>query len=652
MQRAGQRRLPAGGFFEDGLSSPLIQVTFPPRRHSSKDERTTSLIPATRRIQQTLTQLIPAFAHASSSNASFDGVNDLEYDSLTPVMPLKKKPRKSNKKITPVVQAQTITQMDPFKEQLYSKGGPEELEKENSLTVCTPLPRTRRRKSSHTPIVSTIQTRSSRKKAVKADIDNEAAETPIPCRSSTSHTDQGANTSIPASQDVQMPPPTTPKRTKRKVVPSSQSPADTPFSTHSKRHGKDGRLNYTPLRELSTNTPSRARKSSRRKTVQWAPKLEIADSTNIDTENSEDPFPLVIQPISVKNKTEQPRSLVAKISLKPLMPTPPSDHLLPPYEGYTTAPCVSSQGSIAGTLNARTLTRKRTVADSEDEDNSSLTRSPEERLNSRTGNSNLTLAPMVKNDSTSPLPLPNRNGEDPTQSGSPRHEDVPQDDSFETVPTQLVDLQGRLASPVLEHTPRSVKPQFPTHRTDSDEASAQLRSELHLSSSPASALQTTAPALETESQFENAWRDFTPPSPILEDDDEPELETVEQPTLPTFEGPRQVDPPTELLPLPPVPPSQATTTDITQATPHHTRLADNDSQLLGSSPPLQRIQTLSSSSPFQARREPAATTFMGYQGWNGVPLTDSQLLPHSLLNDSLQLPPMFRDEEGMEMEEE
>ncbi|KAL8684353.1 MAG: hypothetical protein Q9224_006412, partial [Gallowayella concinna] len=148
----------------------------------------------------------------------------------------------------------------------------------------------------------------------------------------------------------------------------------------------------------------------------------------------------------------------------------------------------------------------------------------------------------------------------------------------------------------------------------------------------------------TESQFENAWRDYSPP---VEEDSDPQAEEhgVEPETQAhrtSYLSTQQTLSSTDLHALPSALRSQATTNDTTQASfrsvqkPHQGCVHNAPSRIPKS--PSSQQQALSSSSPFQSRREPAADTYMGYQGWNGVPMTDSQLLPDSLLDDSLGMP--------------
>ncbi|KAI4119700.1 MAG: hypothetical protein LQ338_007241 [Usnochroma carphineum] len=559
-------------------------------------------------------------------------------------MPSKKKRKQSSKTTS---DQQTITQMDPFKEQLHPRDDREELALESPPTVGNPSRGTRRRRISHTPAVSTVQTRSARKKAAEAGIKTETAEAPNVAGATSSHADQGIDNPIPDSQGMRMPPPVTPKRVRRKVVPSSQSPTDTTFSSHRKRFKERDGQEVTTLQERSVNTPSQCRLSSRRKTVQWAPKLEVADSTNLESGSSGDSSPRIVRRSSLVDKTEEPSLRTLRSPPKPRLSSAPKWNSHVKKENPKPA-SACWQGSQAGT----TWRKGAIAADSEDDDDGSLNPSPEKRYLAEVHQSDPALTSATENNSACSLISPKRSQESQEQDTTPHPEDILQGQLFETVPTQLVDQSTEPPSPVLKRTSNPPRTITPNHPFDSEETSAQLKSEPLLSSSPPPPMAEPT-ALETESQFENAWREFTPPQPNL--DDEPDFEPTEQSNSPTLPSPTRNNSSADPQTLPPIPPSQATTTDITQTTPHHThtRLYNNDSQILGSSPPLHRVQTLLSSSPLQIRKEPAATTaFTGYQGWNGVQLTDSQLLPQSLLDDSLVFPPIGRDEEGLEMEEE
>ncbi|KAL8898335.1 MAG: hypothetical protein Q9207_006752 [Kuettlingeria erythrocarpa] len=627
---------------------------------------------------------MPTLAAACSS---FDGADDTEFDRLTPAVSSNKKRRQSAKKSTPRLPTQrnTITQMYSHLEQLFPNRDAEELEEDHIPVVDTPMPRTRRRRSSHNPVVSSVQTRSSKRKAAAAGCKSEPVERSNPPARSAPSAARGTDTTILEQRNTQMQPPATPKRAKRKFVPSSQSPAETPLSTHGKRRRHEGCHDITPLQELSVNTPSRNRFASRRKPVKWAPKLEIADSTNTANENTRDPFSLIIPGDPVKIKNKRPtlpltvgRSPITRIN--PLKASKPS----------------------SSALNRSTLKRKETIADSQDEDIRSPSQSPARTGINETQKLYSTPSSAGENDDTAISVLRDHLEKDIEETADSLQGRTPQDSSYETIPTQLIVQPPPTTSPTTSPTHSSA----PIHRalyqlsprpSAFADASLQLEPELLLSSSPAPSSEARRPVLETESQFENAWREFTPPPPPLLSSSpaglvaepeagagteagagagakaeartraraEAEAERSNSPTLPPLPNLRPSNPSTVL----PVSASQATTTDITQPTPHRTRLHGPESQLLisspiaqivrsNSSPLLQRVQTLSSSSassPLQARKVPAAAageTFMGYEGWNGVPMRDSQLLPQSLLQDSLGLLARFGREEELELEEE
>ncbi|KAL8920638.1 MAG: hypothetical protein Q9208_006120 [Pyrenodesmia sp. 3 TL-2023] len=658
MQAITRGYRPTARSFEDGqMSVPLTQQLFSYRRKSASCKKTNSNTPAVSWNTQTLTQMVPTLALTTSS---FDGADDTEFDGPTPARPSNKKRRKSVKKSTPGLppQRNTITQMYSHYDQLYPNRDAEELEEEHLPVVDTPPPRTRRKKSVHTPVASSVQTRSSRKKAAAAGMKTESAEPSNTPSGSMSSADRGPGTIILKSRNTQMPPPATPKRTIKKVIPSSQSPAETPLSSRRKRRRLEGCYDVTPLQERSVNTPSRYRLSSRRKTVTWAPKLEIADSTNTENEFNEDPFPFIIPKDPVKNEAEKP-SLPSSGS----PPNKLSEVVGRSPHGELDTPKTSKPFSLASITG--TIKRKGTIADSEDEDTGSPSRSPD-RAEINEMRKSYSTPPYLGHDEDTALSIsPDHHEKGFEETSNSLQEDIPQDNSYETIPTQPVIQPTISTSPTHSTTPNQHPlAQPPTRPSDSDEASLQLETELLLSSSPVSTPRPRGPILETESQFENAWREFTPPSPpphlfSSPAEPEPEPEPADSPTLPPLPSPHHTNSST----VPPVPPSQATTTDITQPTPHQTRLPlpDHESQFLASSSPLlQRVQTLSSSSassPFHARKEPAAAaaaageTFMGYEGWNGVPMRDSQLLPHSLLDDSLGVPPLLWGEQEEEEEE-
>ncbi|KAI4178121.1 MAG: hypothetical protein L6R41_008530 [Letrouitia leprolyta] len=640
MSTASLNRLPTIHIFEDNRSAPPKQATFPHRRHSSSIRKPRSTTPSTRWKQQTLTQITPTLFHASSSSRSFDGVDDLEYDSLDLEMPPKKRPRKSGTpkpKPKPKPQNQTITQMDPFKQQIYPPEDVKALVEENAPEPASVSSRKKRKNTSNTPTASTVQTRASTRKSTGFGVKMEAIPSSEHRKPVISGVDAEPAPVLLDSQDLQMPPPKTPKRPIPRIIPSSQSSAETPLSTRGR--GNEKNQNVTPLGERSVNTPSRSRLFSRRKSVQWAPKLVVSDSTNGESETSETFFPPIIRNQPSEKKPLSPRSPAMKCP--PRQPTPPAPSSMKrSVDNLRRSPYANQRQS-----NRRALKRKATIADSEDENNSSNASS--EKLAKSLPRSSLD----VVDQSTQQVISNHQDGG--SQGSELLAQSMQPEAAHETVPTQPIHRQHQKTHADGNHLTTLDQDISLIHSSDSEDVSTQLENKLLQSSSPAPALQP--PTLETESQFENAWRELSPPPIDLayEHDDEQQGES----TLPAILSSSLTNLSTQPTHIPPIPPSQATTTDITQATAaHQSHLNDNNegSQILGSSSTQYPEQFLpSSSSPFRTRKEQAApATFMGYEGWDGVRMTDSQLLPRSYLDDSLELPPLLREEVELEMEEE
>lgn len=230
---------------------------------------------------------------------------------------------------------------------------------------------------------------------------------------------------------------------------------------------------------------------------------------------------------------------------------------------------------------------------------------------------------------------------------------------LETVPTQLLSQPTQHTNPRPAPTTALREGHDPDNSLDSEEGTIGSPHETVSSKSPTRPL--GCPVLETESQFDNAWRDYSSP---LENGDASKTNGEDivagihahEPSLPLVNHSAGTYSSTDLHSLPLIPPSQATTADITQASLQDDQLlqqtsARNIGLQVASSPPQQR-PALSSSSPFQTRKGPVADTYMGYQGWNGVSMTESQLLPNSLLDDSQGLRLMADVEEGLELETE
>ncbi|KAI4267682.1 MAG: hypothetical protein L6R38_008147 [Xanthoria sp. 2 TBL-2021] len=531
--------------------------------------------------------------------------------------------------------------MDPFRQQIYS----DEHHVHSDTEPPDPPSRRKKRKStSTTPVARTMQTRSAKKRAAEADFPKGLELSPS---EDEHHLSIARGRPLPESQDMTMPPPKTPTTVRRKVIPSSQSPADTPIST--RRRSSRKIQDITPLKERSVNTPSKSQATSRRKSVLWAPKLEVADSTDVENEDSQSFFPIIVQnhPTTI-NSTSAPRPQIIREHSHSKQPTDPP--LADNTNIETSLPVSPHERSL------RIIKRKETIADSDDN-----AADPASKSSRRAIDGEKYRSPSAPRCSRKP---PNTSATKSLNFQTQRFscdEDDDDNDSFETVSTQLLLQPTRQTNAGLNLMTAPRQDQDSDRSLISDQAATRLAHEISQFSSPTRVQR--GPVLETESQFENAWRDYTPP--LENDGDTSKTDgyavTVDthahEPSLFLVNRRTNTDSSTDLQLLPRIPPSQATTTDTTQTSLRHTQIPHQtpvrNTQLQVRSSPSQQRAALSSSSPFHTRKGRAVDTYMGYQGWNGVPMTESQLLPDSLVNDSLGLPllPGMEEELELEMEE-
>ncbi|KAL8947693.1 MAG: hypothetical protein Q9183_007760, partial [Haloplaca sp. 2 TL-2023] len=254
------------------------------RRHHSSSKTSRTSTPTARWKQQTLTQLTPTLSHASSSHDSSLESHDLDDEGLEIMMPPRKRLKKSAKH-TP--DQTTITQMDPFRRQLYRQEDIADLEEEPMSGSKSPRRRRKRKTSSIAQSVTSVQTRSAKKRAAATKVENEPKNNTETHQADAENDGHAVHTSLQHNErSAAMPPPKTPKSIRRKEVPSSQSPADTPWSIRSNK--AKSQTATSPLKERPINTPSRNPLSSRRKKAHVRPKLEIGDSMAADEEFGED----------------------------------------------------------------------------------------------------------------------------------------------------------------------------------------------------------------------------------------------------------------------------------------------------------------------------------------------------------------------------
>ncbi|KAI9871154.1 MAG: hypothetical protein M1830_003258, partial [Pleopsidium flavum] len=151
----------------------------------------------------------------------------------------------------------------------------------NYIQEEEPRKRKRRRTLAADGITTTVETRASRRRKVKQEVDDEKSG------SASAIGDQAHITQTPSSPGRgNLRPPVTPVTVGKVEIPSSQSPADTPPSTRST--GSVRIPLRSPLKALSTNVRIPLVFSPKaRKSVDWHPKLEVKSSVSWENEDSQ-----------------------------------------------------------------------------------------------------------------------------------------------------------------------------------------------------------------------------------------------------------------------------------------------------------------------------------------------------------------------------
>ncbi|MCJ1224375.1 hypothetical protein MMC12_001020 [Toensbergia leucococca] len=369
----------------------------------------------------------------------------------------------------------------------------------------------------------------------------------------------------PNAPEVLMPPPPkTPRTTRKKEIPSSQSPPDTPFSAHRRRSVRT--ISRSPLKEKSANPHVRTPAHSNvKKRISWAPKLEVADSLGSTSGVSQ-----------LSGQVLAPYRLDSAIIESKIIPERASLGIIGIRGQRNKTEVCDSDGEFTDENaedGAFDIGRKtQAVYSSMDIPSSSF----DDQIYSA----------LVKSESSSTDSLVSSNPADPA-----------------TRPTHEIDNPATQPSKPDSLPNPSLSAHSPHIGSDSQEASAQLTRDLH---------RLTQPFLQDQdSQYDPTLQLF-PPS--LKDS----IQEEEQPQNPT-EDPSL--PPPSSNPI-----SQATTADLTQPT-----QPLPPPPLVLSSPRLERDSLVE-------------------EEWDGVRLTDSQLLPDSLMGDSLPMPPMlfFSSQESLE----
>ncbi|KAA6413444.1 MAG: hypothetical protein FRX48_03190 [Lasallia pustulata] len=558
---------------------------------------------------------------------------------------------------TPRTRQQTLTQIQ-FVSRYTSDHEGVDL---NYVEDEVPRARKRRKTMAEAQPARNVETRATKANTKRRESTAEGMEEILPAQldEDPTQSSQPPSDSAPFS----MPPFRTPKKIRKTEIPSSQSPADSPFSTRSIISARSN--SRSPLKHRSTNfLISRPSPPGTRKDVGLTPKLEVEDTYEYENEDSSR---------STRSRSSRLRSteeyVAAGASFLRLLDRP--EH----FEGNTpevedsdvlNREIPDTETTVAALFPAAERhSIKSDVADSSDEgdhmgeehenmgDENDFKPGNDTQaalcafgiLSSQTRNQRQLESTELQEHTKISLAV----NENPTGIASRRHDkvnnEIPQHHHGETVVPS--ERSGRTISSLLfqhnsapssqSHTPPTISipqgPLFP--KTESQEASNQLTSDL---------IRHTQPhlVLETESQFQCAWRDYSPPKDYNDDDERNHEEQPEQ-HLPHISS----DAISADLP-PQVRPSQATTVDVTESSPHIARTQASPLRFrkkprqLGSQlrPP---EETHSSSPPPTATLSSSPVKDVELV-WNGERLTDSQLLPDSLMNDSLPAPPPLTQE--------
>lgn len=553
----------------------------------------------------------------------------------------------------PSMRQQSITQMDVLRDYYHPGLEKEDLEtdeEESDSYVASPTRNKRRKITPEKPPTRKIGTRSAKRKAAEEDpsiLEQETQDVlPSAGEEAKAHT-------LRAIMPTTMLPPKTPMSLRRREIPSSQSPADTPLSTQSRQSHRD--YTRSPLKEKSTNiglsvgSPGKGPRRSK--------KLEVADS--METLDEDSPVALkvgstiqVVGPIAEpEDITEEEPQLPSRASAihvndfnqrlqaaqRPVKEIPTSSQARRRHEvidstdeedeedeaeAFNAGP--DTQAALASTeISHRSSDRPPGPTTATSKDSNDTADEPK-------------LGPIGSNGSQTPNPLNPPSSPD-TESSLEEHLPVPRRKKVE-----FIDLAS-------SDPPQPTTPSHPIERpSDSQEVSAQLFADL--------LRETHSGGLQTETQFERGWTIYTPADDI-HSDPEP-LPPIEQPSSALMTVPTQlIRPPISSPPKyykAPVPPSQATTVDVTQPSPRNAPPSSSQPILSQPSPPNHEEcswqQAARSSQAFQSSPPPVpppssspsanqkVDPWAGYE-WNGRRLTDSQLLPDSLMDDSQAGPP-------------
>ena len=538
-----------------------------------------------------------------------------------------------------------------------------------------------------------------RKHSSVPSIDNDLAEKALSTRSSKWFIPSSQSTA--ASQDLMPPPPITPARKRTREIPSSQSPITTPLSVRSTKSSKV-LLQRSPLKERCVNTALAPQIIS--KEAKAPIRLFVADSMDSESQMS------AISPSRLRRKltistSEGSNTMVHSSPIITKKPSAQKDSSpkLPIHQIEDSDEDFEESPSVVTPLNLQKSTPATSIRPSAKRQTitSSPTQSPfKEPQSPRSTRAQHTQA-LLAHISTMPTrPLPTLQ----VPSSPPLHTQRETQQSQRKVES--------LRSPVLITS--QIQSSAPDPRSYSQDVSVQLLGDLAQDTrrQAPEGEKVEIPPLQTESQAEAAWRVLS--SPVAErdiyisgdldlDGDGNDEESIAVPVPHKHKDDRgeMIHVPSSQPPMPftaqqtkskskalrhhspctnrkrtsqsilkshgatPPLPSQATTTDVTQSPRSFPRVLPPSSPPSSSSPlsarkritRSKRSPLISSSSPLEA---PKLTTMQADDDketqdswhWNDGAnrLTESQLLPESLLMDSMRRPPGYGGRGGREEE--
>ena len=530
----------------------------------------------------------------------------------------------------PSTRQQTLTQIDFV--QRFSPADEDELapiEEDDRYRA-----RKRRKTMPVVPPTPTVQTRAAKQRSMKEELErDDGAEKE---NGEISHL-QDTQAALAIAPEITMPPPKTPRTIRKTEIPSSESTA-TPLSTLSRRSMRS--ISRSPLKERSSNIGIIRQLQTRdAKQSNFIPKLEIRDTFDNGSEGSE---------VSTQAPCTNTESLGPSG-----FPSQSAELSQLGQSGNGMIPGVSRDQNKTPFMCHGTQTIKAEIEDSVD---GSEEEDPEDDdINFGVGNEtqaalvhagilsdNLSIEDGFLNEPTNPpeedeshfsMPKALDFGSKPTltdqsdQLLKDNHNDISRE-SVQSIPLSQEESNSGQQPYTLGSDP--ITPS--KSQSYSLEASAQLTNELRHLTQP----KNHHPVLETESQFENSFQDYSPPNLISSSDDEE--------ASARFEDHDSYHTASSELPLPLAPPplvvpsSQATTVDLTQAP-----------ALAITRPSVQPFHF--SSSPLNSSENGTGSQYSVV--WDGKRLTDSQLLPDSLMKDSVQPAPLSEEdgEEAWGMEE-